>query len=192
MGLDMYLNKKTYVQKWKHAPKEKQFSVSVKRGGKSLKSIKNADITYVEEQVAYWRKANQIHNWFINNCADGDENRSTMYVSEEQLQDLLNLCEDVLSKAKLVKGKIKNGERLNTETRQFEPIMEDGSYIENKEEIEELLPTTSGFFFGSTDYDEYYIQDIKETIKQLEAILENAKVAKEEGLYPSYTYEASW
>ena len=26
---------------------------------------------------------------------------------------------------------------------------------------EELLPTRSGFFFGSTDYDEWYFEDIK-------------------------------
>lgn len=26
----------------------------------------------------------------------------------------------------------------------------------------ELLPTTSGFFFGSTEYDEYYFDDVKQ------------------------------
>lgn len=29
---------------------------------------------------------------------------------------------------------------------------------------DELLPTTSGFFFGSTEYDEWYIQDLQETV----------------------------
>jgi hypothetical protein len=46
-----------------------------------------------------------------------------------------------------------------------------------------VLPTASGFFFGGTDYDEYYFQDVKETIVLLEELL------KEEG---DYYYRASW
>jgi hypothetical protein len=32
----------------------------------------------------------------------------------------------------------------------------------------ELLPTMDGFFFGSTAYDKYYIQDVEEVLKKLE------------------------
>ena len=32
MGLDMYLSKKHYVQKWNHQPKNEQFDVAVKKG----------------------------------------------------------------------------------------------------------------------------------------------------------------
>ena len=32
----------------------------------------------------------------------------------------------------------------------------------------ELLPTMSGFFFGSTDYNNYYIHDVEEVLKELE------------------------
>lgn len=31
----------------------------------------------------------------------------------------------------------------------------------------ELLPTQSGFFFGSTDYDEWYFSDVKDCLKQM-------------------------
>ena len=34
----------------------------------------------------------------------------------------------------------------------------------------EYLPTTSGFFFGSTSYDEWYWNDVKDCIKQMEKI----------------------
>lgn len=37
---------------------------------------------------------------------------------------------------------------------------------------EELLPTASGFFFGSTEYDEWYFQSLQRTIDQIEAVLE--------------------
>lgn len=33
--------------------------------------------------------------------------------------------------------------------------------LENRENAEKFLPTTSGFFFGSTEYDEYYIKDVE-------------------------------
>lgn len=59
---------------------------------------------------------------------------------------------------------------------------------------EELLPTTSGFFFGSTDYDQYYYQDIKETYEGLDKIIKEEETAeKQDGLFGGeYYYRASW
>lgn len=34
--------------------------------------------------------------------------------------------------------------------------------LANHSKAEELLPTMSGFFFGSTDYDEHYFSDVEE------------------------------
>lgn len=50
----------------------------------------------------------------------------------------------------------------------------------------ELLPSRSGFFFGGTDYNEYYFQDVKETIELLEKEL--AKNDED----ASYYYTSSW
>ena len=36
---------------------------------------------------------------------------------------------------------------------------------------DDLLPTSEGFFFGSTDYEDWYYQDIKDTIPVLESLL---------------------
>ena len=36
----------------------------------------------------------------------------------------------------------------------------------------EQLPTTSGFFFGGTDYDEYYMQDVNRTIRIIDECLQ--------------------
>lgn len=49
----------------------------------------------------------------------------------------------------------------------------------------ELLPTQSGFFFGSTDYDEWYWQDVDYTIELFELVL---KLPKGYEIY----YQASW
>ena len=37
----------------------------------------------------------------------------------------------------------------------------------------ELLPTTSGFFFGGTDYDEWYFKDVEDCINQMENLLQD-------------------
>jgi hypothetical protein len=36
---------------------------------------------------------------------------------------------------------------------------------------DDLLPTSEGFFFGATDYEDWYYQDIKDTIPVLEGLL---------------------
>jgi hypothetical protein len=48
-----------------------------------------------------------------------------------------------------------------------------------------LFPTASGFFFGGTEYDEYYIEQVNETIELIEGLLKE----DENG---DYYYQASW
>ncbi len=154
MGLDMYLNKKTYVQRWKHTEPEKLYTVDVLRGGKPVPHIKSERIKYVIEDVGYWRKANHIHQWFVTNVQDGVDECQTSYVSFTKLKVLLDVCKQV---------------------------------VETPALASELLPTQGGFFFGSTEYDEEYFNDVKETITMLESIL------SEEGAETSdYEYHASW
>ncbi len=49
----------------------------------------------------------------------------------------------------------------------------------------ELLPTQGGFFFGSTEYDEWYLSNIEKTVQILEGVLENAR-----GM--DVYYQSSW
>ena len=135
--------------------------------------------------VGYWRKANQIHNWFVENVQDGIDDCGTYEVTEKQLVNLLNTCWKVKVNSKLIDGKVKNGERLGENG--WEPIMEDGQYIEDPTVARELLPTTSGFFFGSTGYDRWYMDDIDYTIETLTRVLEETDFEKE-----MVCYGASW
>ena len=107
----------------------------------------------LQVQVAYWRKANQIHKWFVDHVQDGNDNCEEYRVTRDQLQLLLDNCKLVLI---------------------------------NKEEAPNLLPPQEGFFFGSYEYDEFYWQDIQDTIDQLEKILNE---------YPEdwdFKYQSSW
>ena len=54
------------------------------------------DYATLEVQVAYWRKANQIHAWFVKHVQNGVDNCEEYYVSREQLQLLLDTCKLVL------------------------------------------------------------------------------------------------
>jgi len=140
----------------------------------------------ISQNVAYWRKANQIHQYFVDTVQDGiDDCDYHDEVSKEVLEDLLDKCELIKKKCNLVDGTVVNGYKIeNFETI---PILEDGKVMKNTNVAEELLPTCSGCFFGGTDYDEFYMDDIDNTIDQINKILETTDFDKEV-LY----YVSSW
>ena len=57
--------------------------------------------------------------------------------------------------------------------------------LTNRRDAPKLLPTASGFFFGSTDYDDYYIEDLKSTIQ----IIDDALTLPENW---DFEYHSSW
>lgn len=56
----------------------------------------------------------------------------------------------------------------------------------DKTNAAEVMPTASGFFFGSQDYDEYYYDEVAYTIQLFEDLL------KEDNSNADYYYQASW
>ena len=135
------------------------------------------------EQVGYWRKANHIHKWFVDNVQNGIDDCDTYKVTKEQLEELLDICKEVVDNSKLVKGKIVNGQTLKND--KWETNYEDGEYIEDTSVAEELLPTTSGFFFGGTNYDKWYLEDVKYTIQTIEDVLKTVDFEQEIVMYCS-------
>ena len=69
----------------------------------------------------------------------------------------------------------------------WENIYEDGYIITNPELAAKLLPTQSGFFFGGTDYDEYYMEDVKYTFELLPKIISETDFDKQ-----VISYRSSW
>lgn len=135
--------------------------------------------------VAYWRKANAIHNWFVENVQNGEDDCGTYEVTKENIEDLLYACTAVKFHSKLIDGKIKNGQIFSGE--RWEDVIEDGKYIEDPSTAMELLPTTNGFFFGGTDYDEFYLNDIVYTIDVLTKLLRETDFDHE-----IVAYTSSW
>lgn len=97
MGLDMYLNGKKYVEDWAHnfkdnvIPEDTPTKQIQKLAGLGL------PVTYVEVKVGYWRKANQIHKWFVDNVQNGEDTCNPYSVEREQLAELRQVCLDVLA-----------------------------------------------------------------------------------------------
>lgn len=153
MGLDTYIAAERYLSKYFDKEDEARIQKLNEMFG-----IKDSTDDFRAERVifnvAYWRKANAIHKWFVENVQDGKDECQKSYVSTEQLQSLIAVCKDVLA--------------------------------DNKKAAS-LLPTTSGFFFGSTQYDEGYYEDLENTVKQLERILKDPALEKMD-LY----YNSSW
>jgi hypothetical protein len=183
MGLDMYLTKKYYVKNWNHMDKKDIHKITILKGGKP--SVIPADkVSNIECEMMYWRKANAIHKWFVDNVQDGKDDCGEYYVTRNQLANLLNICKTVLVKSEIAKGKVYDGETWNAEGHTVNYI--DGKVITNAHVAQEFLPTTSGFFFGSTDYDEWYLRDIEYTVKELTEILASPE---DNG---SFYYSSSW
>ena len=145
MGLDMYLRAERYI--WFN---EDELGDEVKKSFPDLPE--GAKIKQVEAEVGYWRKANQIHNWFVQNIQDGVDECQKSPVGREDIQKLRDLCQKV---------------------------------VDNPEQAEKLLPTRSGFFFGGTDYDDWYLEDIKHTVEVCDRAL---ALPDQWDLY----YQSSW
>lgn len=142
------------------------------------------------EEVAYWRKANQIHNWFVQNVQEGVDDCNYYEVSKDNLERLLKICRVVKENSELIKGKVNNGYTFEkNENGEFvkKYFIEDGYVIKDTIIAKELLPCVSGFFFGNEDYDEYYYRQIENTIKQLEKILKETNFDEE-----LIEYSSSW
>lgn len=139
----------------------------------------------IDEQIGYWRKANQIHNWMVNNVQDGIDDCGTYEVGKDKLEELLEICKYVKQIAIFEDGKIANGATL--ENGKWVNNYVDGKVIVNKDCIADVLPTTSGFFFGSTDYNDYYMEDVDSTIEILEKVLTETDFENE-----MISYHSSW
>ena len=178
----MYLSKRTYIgAQYKHNGVKGDISLTRDNDNKPIKVNLNK-LEYIIESAGYWRKANQIHKWFVDNVQDGVDDCKEYYVPEEKLKELLDICIQIRDKCPLIGGKVVNGQHYEKDG--WIDIIEEGKVMTNPEIAEELLPTESGFFFGGVDYDQYYYQDILDTIDILEECL------KEEDA--EFYYQSSW
>jgi hypothetical protein len=140
MGLDQYLYAKKHFSnaEWRPEAEREVFSKLMELTNVSNFMDNELPTAYVDVKVAYWRKQNAIHNWFVEECQNGEDECQTVYVGREKLEELRDLCREVLADPTLAS---------------------------------DLLPTSNGFFFGSTDYDKWYWEGLTYTANTIDKLL---------------------
>lgn len=156
MGLDMYLKRRTYCLPTEEMKTNGELTIIGSNTEIKAKAAKLSRIV-IEEDVAYWRKANQIHNWFDRQTESGVANCQEYSFSFDTLIELRDICKQVLA---------------------------------DREIAEELLPTCDGFFFGESDYDEYYFEDLQETVQIIDELEKHEMNCNDRA--PQYSYCAWW
>jgi hypothetical protein len=150
MGLDMYFTARRSFWDWKD---EGAGARQVLALFPELPEETETSGASVSVQFGYWRKANAIHNWFVKNVQEGEDECREHLVYPEDIQRLLDTVNKVLADTSLAPA---------------------------------LLPTAEGFFFGGTEYNEWYWRDIEYTKRLLERALDPKM--KDWDFY----YQSSW
>ena len=89
MGLDMYLSAKRYLG---YGQDELANKV-----GELFHELGDARVKEITAELRYWRKANAIHKWFVDNVQEGRDECQESWLSREQLEQLLAVIEEVLA-----------------------------------------------------------------------------------------------
>lgn len=176
MGLDQYLAAEVYVGSKYHKVKQEALVVSNRfiSEGKvedftDCELFPTHNISHITYDIGYWRKANWIHKWFVDNVQGGKDDCERYIVSDEDLEKLETVCKEI---REAYIGKLKKKELIKL--------------------IMDKLPTQSGFFFGGTvietDEDlEYYMETITDTLVAIDLA---KKYKKKYGA--TIYYQSSW
>lgn len=101
------------------------------------------------QEMCYWRKANEIHRFFTEKALDcNEDNCVEIPCNLDDLEELEEYCKIIL-----------NASKNNSEI-----VYEDAHWNCWQDFAMDYLPRTSGFFFGSTEYDEWYLHDLEKTL----------------------------
>jgi hypothetical protein len=99
MGLDMYLNVSERIESHDYSrgysettrTENPRYNTIVETVGMKVRDNIAASVA-VEYTAIYWRKANQIHGWFVNELADGVDECQPIRVTRDNLVDLHSIC----------------------------------------------------------------------------------------------------
>jgi hypothetical protein len=131
MGLDMYLKGKVYLDY--NSPEREEIA--------EMLDIKGYDVRSVTVELGYWRKANHIHKWFVDNVQNGVDNCSEYYVRKEDLETLLLICKQV------IEDKTKAASLLPTQQGFFFGAQQyDDWYYDDLESTVEILENALKFY----------------------------------------------
>lgn len=151
-----------------------------------LDIIKKLKKQFYPHEDVYFRKANFVYRFFQPYLVD-----EACIVTKDMVNDLLERCDEIIEAAKEDGVINKNGEisKRYFYCRNFYGLTKEEQEKERKrvaketakmprvwtETAENQLPTQAGFFFGSTEYDVYYLEDILSCKEQFTKLLADWK-----------------
>jgi hypothetical protein len=194
MGLDMYLYAEKYISQRDYVPdtndEEMYNSITSTTGMNSLPTPSFGGVT-VSKCIGYWRKANAVHGWFVDELADGIDECQRIGVGREDLIKLRNDCLNELANRDMAVPNEKQNEVTikDEENMAFlitQRIEEERNKINSDSPVGVLEPR-AGFFFGSTDKDEWYYEQLDYTVDMI-----NSTLACDSDKEYEYYYRASW
>ena len=199
MGLDMYLYAEKYISGYDYEMvngemQRKDNPVHDLLIGVSdmhtLPSAEYGGVT-ISKAVGYWRKANAIHGWFVRELADGVDKCQRIDVRRSDLVTLRDLCVNELhnrnnAKPTEVSDYVLSEDGTEIHTKIMEAIKKEASKVSVAVTDDPLAPI-NGFFFGSTEKDEWYYGQLDYTVDTINSLLANDTDGE-----LSYYYQASW
>jgi hypothetical protein len=142
MGLDMYMKR---CNRTHHTPQQlveidNEYTAPDAEELKPFRPLHKYeyldDVYSIFHEVAYWRKFNALHNWFVENIQNGVDDCGTYEISRSSLDRLMADIE------KTIEGEVTD----------LEPV--------------------AGFFFGSTEKDDYYWEVMERAKVKIKSIQE--------------------
>ena len=182
MGLDMYVNirhkntqsKLDAYEAWEQKYSYEEFQrLTEEQREEWRNSEPEYDDNMYGKELMYWRKANQIHNWFVQNCQNGVDDCGRYVITVNDLIKLKELCEKILTMTN-VKQELRPT-YPNGWSSESVHVMQDVRLLteEGIKFASEHLPSRSGFFFGSTDYDDWYVRELDNTVEQIDDAIDH-------------------
>jgi len=184
----MYLTRRIYIganYEWNDITGEIDL---YKRGNKMPIDLKR--VKYIEQEGVYWRKANEVHKWFVDKVQEGNDDCDEYWVSTENLEELKDRCKKIVDTAIIDNEQITDKDLEDNKI--LKKILNSSNIDFDKSLAEATLPTQEGFFFGSYEYDQYYIYDIVFTYIELQKLLNEESEFKEKHIDICYYYHSSW
>jgi hypothetical protein len=204
MGLDMYLYRypKSKTKEQIEKESDELWNKSIEEWRKGWQEV---------YEIAYWRKVNFLHGWFVCTLAGNVDECQEIAVRKcnmESLKVLVDKACPVILKAKFIPQKdisakddwkakyVDDPDKeaipvvWNADEGKFEGVDKNTPYRVSDEaakELSEILPYTEGFFFGSYCYGLWYAWEMLLLQEKLDKLLADWDDEKY-----TYIYEASW
>lgn len=97
MGLDMYLRGKRYLSQYDDQDKPVSDELTKKFFTPTFDDDALAfRVQEIVAELGYWRKANAIHRWFVDNVQDGEDDCGDYFVSQEKVAELRDICNKII------------------------------------------------------------------------------------------------